>query len=307
MMHALDRDVLASAIDAAGRAFVITDTSPRILAVNRVFTETTGYAASEVVGKNPSVLRSGQQGKTFYRDMWRGLMARGTWEGEIWNRRKSGEVYPEWLTINAIRDTGGAVRNYVAVFSDITQRKFTEAQLEERAYFDPLTGLLNRQMLEDRLEQALGIAKRGAKTGCLMLIDLDGFKPVNDHYGHEAGDRVLLTMAARIVGSMRVNDTVCRLGGDEFTVLCPEIDGRSGCEVILRRLTNLAREPIRLACGEYVRVGISVGIALFPDDAGHPKSLMHAADKAMYAAKAAGKGGYRFAADVERAKATAAA
>jgi len=296
-MHALDRDVLARAIDAAGQAIAITDTQPKILAVNKHFTDVTGYESSEVVGKNPNILQSGQQGQTFYSDLWRSLEENGFWEGEIWNCRKSGQIFPEWLSINAVRDDDGNIRNYVAVFSDITKRKFTEAQLEEQAYFDPLTGLVNRRMFEDRLVQAIGIAKRGVRNGALMLIDLDDFKQVNDIHGHDAGDRVLLAIAARIIGSMRDCDTVARMGGDEFTVLCPEITDRAGCEILARRLMGVIREPIRLASGEWINVGVSIGITLFPDDAKDPKLALQAADKAMYAVKAMGKSGFRFATD----------
>ena len=296
-MRTLDPDVLARAIDEAGQAIAITDASPSILAVNKHFTEVTGYEASEVVGKNPSILQSGQQGETYYRDLWASLAEHGSWEGEIWNRRKSGRDYPQWMSIKAIRDDDGIIQNYVADFSDITSRKLTEGQLEDLAYFDPLTGLVNRRMFEDRLAQAIGLAKRGRQTGALMLIDLDGFKLVNDFCGHEAGDRVLVTISARIVGSMRDVDTVARIGGDEFTVLCPEIADRRGCEVLARRLMKAISEPIRLSAEECVLVDASIGISLFSADARDPKQVMQAADKAMYAVKAAGKCGYRFAED----------
>ena len=297
-MQALDPDVLARSIDAVGRAITITDTEPKIIAVNKRFTEITGYEARDVVGKNPNVLQSGQQSHGFYKHMWSSLSEQGFWEGEIWNRRKTGQVYPEWLNITAVRDDDGETQCYVSVFSDITQRKFTETQLQERAYFDPLTGLVNREMLKDRLEQAIGLAKRASEPGVAMLIDLDGFKLVNDVYGHEAGDRVLMAVAARIVGSMRDNDTVARLGGDEFTVLCPKISGRSGCEIIARRLMRVIRERIQLASGEFVTVDASIGMAQFPDDAAEPKGILKAADEAMYAVKAAGKSGFAFASDM---------
>lgn len=270
-MLALDAGVLTRAIDAAGRAILITDTSPSILYVNKHFTEVTGYEASEVIGKNPNVLRSGQQSQEFYQDLWESLIEHGSWEGEMWNRHKNGRIYPEWLTIRAVYGDEGIIQHYISTFSDITDRKFTEDQLEDLAYFDPLTGLVNRRMFEDRLAQAVGIAKRSRKCCALLLIDLDDFKQINDTFGHGAGDRVLLAVAARIVGVMRDTDTIARLGGDEFIVLCPEISDKVDCGIVARRLMPAIREPIRLEAENFVNVNASIGISTFPDDASDPK------------------------------------
>ncbi len=248
-MPKLNLDVLARAIDAEGQAIAITDPEPRILAVNRHYTEVTGHEASEIVGKNPSFLND------------------------------------------------GSTQFYMPVFCDITPLILTESQLGDPACFNPLTGLVNRRMFEDRLVQAIGMAKREVQCGALVLIGLDGFKRINDIYGDDAGDRVLLTIAARMVGSMGDNGTVARLGGDEFAVLCPEIADRDSCEVFVRRLAQLIRELIRLVTGECVDVGASIGISLFPNDARHPKRVMQAADRAICAVKGAGKNGFCFAGD----------
>ena len=185
----------------------------------------------------------------------------------------------------------------VSAFSNNSQRERTQDQLGDPACFDPLTGLVDRRMFEDCLVQAIGIAKREVQCGALMLIDIDGFKRVNDIYGHDADDRVLLTIAERIVGSLGDNGTAAHLGGDKFAVLCREIADRESCEDFVRRLTQLIREPIRLFTGECVDVGASIGISLFPNDARHPKRVMHAADKAICAVKATGENGFSFAGD----------
>ncbi|MCE8034527.1 EAL domain-containing protein [Billgrantia tianxiuensis] len=279
-------------IDASLDGIIITDPSNRIEFVNRAFTHMTGYTAEEVIGKTPEILSSGRHDAAFYRQMWDSLKRSGYWRGEIWNRRKSGELFLELLTITAISDESGAVTHYAALFSDITHLRENEERIRKLAYYDALTGLPNRRLLEDRLELAIRHAHRNQTRLAVIFVDLDHFKEVNDALGHAFGDELLVMMAERLQLRLREDDTLARLGGDEFLVLLPDLEEVDEITRIARRLVEAVREPCVIE-GQEFRLGCSLGISLYPDDASTAESLVHNADVAMYRAKQEGRNGYR--------------
>jgi len=267
---------------------LITDADNRILHVNDAFCQITGYSAEEVVGKDPKLLKSGQHDLHFYQQMWRQITEEGYWQGEIVNRKKNGEVYIEWLSINAIRDTHGHIENHIGIFSDVTyQRK----DAQEQAWFathDPLTGLSNRLLLGDRLEHAINHAGRFDKCIAVIFCDLDNFKPVNDTYGHSAGDEVLKSVAGRMKKILRKEDTICRFGGDEFVILVEELKSFDFLDAIVRKISAISDEPVVIE-GENLHIEMSIGVAIYPNDADDVDSLLKHADAAMYRAKHGGK------------------
>jgi diguanylate cyclase (GGDEF)-like protein/hemerythrin-like metal-binding protein/PAS domain S-box-containing protein len=275
---------------------MITDRDAVILKVNHAFTRLTGYSPEEVIGKSPALLQSGRQDKAFYRAMWETLGREKYWKGEIWNRRKNGEVYPEWLTITAVSDSKGVVTHYVGVFSDITQRKLTEQRISFLAYHDKLTDLPNRSLFYDRMSRAMSQTRRMDRHFALLLLDLDGFKAVNDEFGHEAGDEVIKASAQRLLTCVRDVDTVARMGGDEFAIILSEVKSPEDISGIARKIIQRITSPVSLFDGRVCSVGVSIGIAIHPDDGEEIDRLIRAADAAMYASKAAGKGTYSFAA-----------
>ncbi|MDI5987291.1 EAL domain-containing protein [Halomonas sp. M4R5S39] len=279
-------------LDASQEGIVITDAETRIEFVNPAFTRLTGYRLEEVVGRTPRVLSSGRQDAAFYQGMWQALQADGYWRGEIWNRRKDGQLYLEQLTITAITDDQGVTRRYVGLFTDITQLRENEKRVRQLAYYDALTGLPNRRLLEDRLELAIRHAHRQDQCLAVIFIDLDHFKRVNDTLGHAVGDELLLRVAERLHHRLREDDTLARLGGDEFLVLLPELDGPDEVARVARRLIEAVSEPFELGGGEF-RVGCSLGISLYPDDGATPEDLVRNADAAMHRAKQQGRNTYR--------------
>lgn len=278
--------------EQSSEAFLITDASQRIVKVNQAFTQITGYRPEDVLGNTPVMLSSGQHDKVFYQQMWSALDTQGQWQGEVWNRRKDGTVYPEWLRISRMLDERGKVTQYVAVLSDITQRKADEQHIHRLAYFDVLTGLPNRTMFEERAQTAVSLAERHSKHLALMYIDLDNFKNVNDSLGHQVGDALLVAFAERLSGLLREEDTLSRTGGDEFTLILPEIDG-NGAAHTAQRIVEAMAESLH-ADGHDLTVTASIGIALYPDDAQDLVSLHSNADIAMYRAKQNGRNGYSF-------------
>jgi PAS domain S-box-containing protein len=229
-------------LEHTAEAIVITDARSTIVYVNRAFTKVTGYTLKEVSGKTPRILHSGRQTAAFYAHLWKCLKAAGRWQGEIWNRRKNGEIYPEWLSITAVRNSTGKAENYLAIFSDITLRKREEGELYELATHDALTGLPNRFFFSERFRHALARAKRAGHLVGLLFLDLDHFKPVNDSLGHKCGDQLLQTVATRIKRSVREGDTIARLGGDEFAVILEHLSRPQDAETTARKLLHaLAR------------------------------------------------------------------
>lgn len=283
----------ASVFTTSQEGIVITDAENRIINVNEAFTRITGYSHAEVRGQNPKMLHSGRQDAGYYEEMWRVLKATDRWRGEIWNRRKSGELYAELLSIVAVRDKQDLLLNYVGIFSDISRLKEHEAELDRIAHFDPLTGVPNRRMFSDRLIQATAHARRNGLPLAVCYLDLDGFKPINDRFGHEAGDQLLVVVAQHLRDALRAGDTVARLGGDEFVLLFTDLAHDQECASILARVLASVATPVMIV-GNPVSVSASIGVTLFPHDDSDADSLMRHADMAMYRAKKAGKNRYHF-------------
>ncbi len=288
----------ASVFTHTSEAITITTAQGVIIDVNDAFTRITGYARVEALGKKPSLLSSGRHDAAFYASMWRELIANGHWSGEIWNRRKTGEVYAENLTINAVHDASGRVEQYVGLFSDISALKRHQAQLEHIAHYDALTNLPNRVLLADRLQQGLAQAQRRGQLLAVAYLDLDGFKAINDEHGHEVGDRVLVVLSDLMRQTLREGDTLARLGGDEFVVVLVDLVDVASCEPMLTRLLAAAAQPVDIG-GCKVQVSASLGVTFYPQmgevDA---DQLLRQADQAMYKAKVAGRNRY-FAFDTE--------
>ncbi len=267
---------------------VVTDSSGRIVTVNPAFTEITGYEESEVVGRNPRFLKSGVQDRDWYRDMWRAIHEAGYWQGEIWNRRKSGEIYPEWLTISSVRDARGEAVNYVGVFTDISRIKHSEAQLDHLAHTDALTGLANRLLLDSRLEHALARAVRTGRRVAVAALDIDGFHRVNEVLGLETGDAVVRAVGGRLQSLLETSDTLARLGGDEFVVVREDLPGTPAAADLARTLLDAFAQPIITAGGRPLHLSVSIGVSLCPDDAISAAELMKQAGAAVRHVKSAG-------------------
>jgi diguanylate cyclase (GGDEF)-like protein/PAS domain S-box-containing protein len=284
----------AIVFDNTTEGIMVTDARGDILAVNQAFTEITGYAAEEVLGRNPRLLSSGHHGEDYYRAMWEALRDTGKWRGEIWNRHKDGETFPLLQTISTVRDSGGEVTGYVSMFSDITHIKQTEARLEKLAYHDALTGLPNRLLFDERLEHAIQQAQRHGERLALLYFDLDRFKSLNDTLGHQVGDELLQAIAQRLGQRLRKSDTLSRRGGDEFTVLIENLREPEQAVAVARDILRQLAAPFLLPSGNQVQTGSSIGIALYPDDGLTAQQLTMSADAAMYEAKQGGRGQYRF-------------
>ncbi|NDY73678.1 diguanylate cyclase [Desulfobacter hydrogenophilus] len=275
----------------ANEGITITDLNGNIQAVNQAFTDITGYSAQEAVGQNPRILKSDRHDHAFYKSMWQVLTIKGQWSGEIWNRKKSGQAYPEFLNISAIRNKNGKAKNYMAVFHDISEMKTKEKQIEYMAYHDPLTGLPNRTLLKDRLEHAIIRARRDAKMIQLIFIDLDNFKNVNDTAGHAQGDELLKEAAERLDNVTRASDTVARLGGDEFMIMVTDVDNMMEIIRMVKRIQESFSAPFNID-GKFFHVTCSIGISVFPEDGDDAETLLRHADLAMYHSKEKGRNQY---------------
>ncbi len=279
-------------------AIIVTDANAKIISVNRSFERLTGYSASEAVGKNPNILKSGKHDAEFYRSMWYSLRENGSWSGEMWDKRKDGSLYPKWLTITAVRNEVGQITHYVAIFMDISERKRAEEEIHRLAFFDTLTQLPNRRLLMDRLDQALAVSQRSGSHGALMFMDLDNFKTLNDTQGHDIGDLLLVEVAARLKHCVRESDTVARLGGDEFVVILQElgesaIHSANQAETIAEKIVGTLGEPYLLNNYEH-HSGVSIGVCLFHGRDAKLEELLKRADTAMYQAKQGGRNMVRF-------------
>ena len=283
----------ARVFESSGEAIMITDQDNRILSVNRAFSKLTGYSQDEAIGQNPRLLKSDRHHLAFYQQMWGCLLGTGHWQGEIWNRRKTGEIYPEWLSITVVRDTQGQVLNYIGIFSDISEAKAATQQIEFLAHYDPLTRLANRRLLEQRVDYLIALAARNMKQLALLFIDLDRFKVVNDSLGHSAGDLVLETVAQRLQATAREVDCLARLGGDEFVCVLHDVCEPPDVHAAARRLIAVLDEPIPVA-GHTLTVTSSIGISLYPTDGVDYETLLKNADAAMYSAKKAGRDRFMF-------------
>ena len=283
----------ASVFDNMMDGVIVTDTASTILSVNPAFTAITGYSAAEAIGQRPSLLRSDHHKPEFYRELWARLQRDGRWEGEIWNRRKNGEAFLEWLSIGMVPGNDGQPVRYVGVFNDITELRKKDEHIRHLAFHDPLTGLPNRALLLDRLEHGLAFAERQAERLGVMFIDLDRFKHINDSLGHDVGDGLLQEVARRLSQCLRQSDTVARMGGDEFVILLEHVDEPETYASLAKKIIASLGAPMTLG-GHTLQVGASIGISCFPEDGADVVTLMKHADAAMYAAKSAGRGTYRF-------------
>ncbi|UJP04290.1 MAG: EAL domain-containing protein [Nitrosomonas sp.] len=284
----------AAVFESSREGVVITDLEPRILAINRAYIEITGYSEAQVLGKNPKIIKSGHHGKSFYQAMWASLKSVGHWSGEIWNRRRNGEIYPQWLTISTVCNDRNEPCNYVGVFADITQMKQSEARLAHLAHYDPLTGLPNRLLVQSRLHHAIERAQRHNLRIATLYVDLDRFKNINDSLGHPIGDELLIMLAARLKKRLREEDSLARLGGDEFLLVLEDIKEPSESATVAQTLIDLLATPFELPSGHEIFINASIGISLFPDDASNVTELIQHADMAMYLAKKEGRSTYRY-------------
>ena len=281
------------AFDNLAEGILVTDARNNIVSVNRAFTQITGYEKEEVLGRNPRVLHAQQHDLGFYAAMWRAIQAHGVWHGELWNRRKSGEIFPAWQTISIVRGEDGEALNYVSILADISSIKHSQERLDFMAYHDPLTELPNRLLLGDRIEHAMQRAQREEMQIALLFLDMDRFKNINDTLGHPVGDELLKQMAQRLRDLVRQDDTVARLGGDEFVILMESIDDPQDCAVLARKVIESIRVPFIV--GEHtLHLTVSIGISIFPDDGADSATLIRNADAAMYRAKEIGRNDYHF-------------
>ncbi|MFA5923587.1 MAG: ABC transporter substrate-binding protein [Methylococcaceae bacterium] len=286
---------IAAAAFESQEGMIVTDAENVIIKVNQAFINITGYTAREAIGQTPQhLLRSNRQDTAFYTAMWDSIHHTGAWQGEIWNRRKNGEVYPEWLTITVVKGIDGAITHYVATLTDITERKAAEEKIKQLAFYDPLTQLPNRRLLLERLKHSIEVERREGKQLALLMLDLDRFKAVNDNLGHLAGDELLQQVAKRITARLREVDVVARLGGDEFIILLEDITHPENAARIAEEIVADLSKPFQLSQSDDVRIGVSIGISLYPQHGDSPEILMGNADTALYQAKERGRGCFAY-------------
>jgi len=284
--------LLAAVFENAREGITVSDSEGTIIEVNPRFCEITGYSREDVIGKNPRILKSGRQDDVFYSAMWRSILSTGYWRGEIWNRRKDGEIYPEILSIAKLEIAASSPAHYLAVFSDISDIKSHQARLEHLAHFDALTHLPNRVLLADRLQIAISYARRNELLLAVCFLDLDGFKQINDHYGHQFGDQLLVEVAQRLSDTLRGGDSVARIGGDEFILILGDLQSLGECDAAVKRILKILSEPCIIK-GQTVKVSASIGVTLFPEDDVNVDTLLRHADQALYIAKDDGRNCYR--------------
>lgn len=284
----------ATVVDNTMEGVVVTDAHSRILSVNAAFTRLLGYTEEELLGKTPRVFKSGRHDRAFYEAMWAALLDTGHWQGEIWNRRKNGEIFPEHMSLSAVRDTAGEITHYVCMFTDISEEKAQQRQLEYLAHNDPLTGLSNRTWFGHQLELAVQEARASGEHIAVLLLNLDRFKDVNDSYGHTTGDEVLKHIARQVQSALRPGDVLGRMAGDELAVVARNLRHADGAAAVARHLIRAVAEPWRSPDGLEVVAGVSVGICMFPDHAHTPELLLQGAHAAVYGAKARGRGAWCF-------------
>ena len=278
-------------IENAVEGIMVTDANKIIRSVNPAFEKNTGYTASEAIGNTPAILKSSHHSEDFYRKMWNSLNKNGQWQGEIWNRHKNGDIYPEWLNISTVRDSQQSVVHYVGIFSYAHTQEYDLEGLQNLAYYDGLTGLPNRRLFLDRLNMSLSQARRDKHMLAVIFVDLDQFKQINDTLRHKIGDEVLVAVTERMKGCLREGDTLARLGGDEFTVILPVISHPDAASNVARKFLECCANSLNIN-GQELRVTTSIGISIFPNDGEDADSLLHHADIAMYQIKGTGRNGY---------------
>nr|WP_153810962.1 EAL domain-containing protein [Paraglaciecola arctica] len=281
----------ASVFSHSNEGIMITDATATITEVNDTFSRITGYTSEEVLGKYPRILQSGRHSSEFYDEMWTTLKTQDRWSGELWNRRKNGDVFPAMLTISIVRNAAGLVQHYVSLYTDITTMKAYQGQLEHIAHYDLLTNLPNRVLLADRLSHAMAQCQRRNQSLAVAFMDLDGFKKVNDNYGHNVGDELLIALSQRMKEALRESDTLARIGGDEFVAVIVDLETFEDSQPVLERLLKAAADPVTLG-GNLIQVSASIGVTLYPQDGSDADQLMRHADQAMYVAKHEGKNRY---------------
>lgn len=292
-------ELAVTAFENTTEGIFVTDAENRIVSVNRAFSEITGHGEDDLMGKDPCVLRCDRHDRGFFRALWTSLRNTGTWRGEIWNRRKNGDVFPAWLNISVVRDSAARITHYVGVLADISEHKAARERIEYLAHHDPLTGLPNRALLSDRIQQAIMQADRSGHGMAVLFLDLDRFKNINDSLGHAVGDEVLCVVAGRLQACVRGTDTVARLGGDEFVLVLTETDNVEGIVRVIASINAAVSQPVRIE-GQSMRLTSSIGVCLYPRDGRDGAALLKNADNAMYHAKSDGRDTYRFfAADMD--------
>lgn len=274
-------------------ALMVTDCDGIIVNVNQAFTDITGYARDDVLGRTPRILKSGRHDEAFYAEMWRKVIDQGRWEGEVWDRRKDGSVYPKWLSITTVRDAAGGIVNFIGSFDDITERKAAQEKIQYLAHHDPLTSLPNRLLLRDRFSHVMEKIRRNGRSAALMFLDLDHFKRINDSLGHRVGDQLLIAVVRRLRNCLRESDTLSRQGGDEFILLLDDIGGREVAARIADKIIAALVEPFQIGTHQ-LTTSVSIGIAIAPEDGEDFDVLMQKADTAMYASKERARGTWRF-------------
>ena len=284
--------LLASVFTSTHEGIVIADAENNIIDVNEAFTTITGYSHDEVLGVNPKILQSGRNDEEFYLELWKSLQKDGVWKGELWNRKKNGEEYVENATISAVYDDDKAVQNYISIFTDVTIQKRQRQELERNAHYDSLTNLPNRVLFADRMKQAITQAIRRNKLIAVAYVDIDGFKEVNDTYGHDVGDKLLILLAKRMTSTLRQSDTISRVGGDEFISLFVDLQNEESVVPFLTRLNKVIAKPIIIAnCP--INISASIGVAFYPQEERlEVEQIIQQADQAMYKAKMSGKDRY---------------
>ncbi len=285
--------IMGKVFENAEEGVMITDVDSHILHVNQSFVRVTQYSSEEVIGQKPSLLHSGAHDQGFYERMWDILKRKQRWQGEIWNRRKNNELYPEWLSITAVHDDNGDTTHYIGIFSDVSTASEGDERLYHLAHYDSLCNLPNRMLFYDRLRQNLSRAKRSKKSFMVMFIDLDDLKKVNDKHGHAAGDHVLQQVSSRLTSTLRESDTVARMGGDEFTIIVSEIENSSSVAELAEKILQAIQADNEIN-GEKLNVSASIGISRYPEDSTDAELLVKQADIAMYKAKKEGKNRYMF-------------
>lgn len=280
-------------LENSSEGIFVTDASKNIVFVNSAFISLTGYSKEEVLGRNPRFLKSGRHDLQFYKNIWSEINEHTFWRGEIYNRNKNGQIFPVFQSINSVKNRNGQVCNYMSVFMDISQCKAAEERVQRMANFDTLTGLANRNLLNDRVNQALIGSQRSGSTFAVMFLDLDNFKDINDEYGHAVGDSVLKVVSERLLTCIREGDTVARKGGDEFIILLPNIDGQTGASMVAEKIIHAVSIPLEID-DHALYTSASIGIAIFPGNGGEVNELINNADSAMYSAKQGGRNRYSF-------------
>jgi len=286
-------ELINKLFDNNKEGIIVTDKSNSILMVNKAFSDITGYLPDDVIGETPNLLASGRHDGTFYEQMWQEINSQGSWQGEIWDKRKNGEIFPQWMSISTLLNDAGQVSNYMAMFSNISQWKADEERLKYLATHDVLTGLPNRSTLYDLMSLSFANADRNKESVAILFVDLDNFKPVNDNYGHHVGDILLQNISKRLTMTLRSGDTISRLGGDEFIIVLTNAENSDDLSATVVKIQQAIAKPMEVA-GHHLSVSSSIGISLYPEHSKYAERLINYADTAMYQAKESGNNNYIF-------------